>query len=128
MNDSSGFAVLAQAFDQDPACAAIYVDEAGVIRSWNRAAEAMFGHAAEHAIGSRADLIVPGELHAVHWHGFDRAVATDWPGSEGWGEIAPLHRQGNTVPLEVNLLPIRSATGPGLAGILALFRQPAARA
>jgi PAS domain S-box-containing protein len=54
--------------------AIIFADCAGVIRLWNRAAEAMFGHGAADAIGQTLDLIVPEPYRIAHWAGFSRAV------------------------------------------------------
>jgi PAS domain S-box-containing protein len=54
--------------------AIIFADCAGVIRLWNRAAEAMFGHGAAEAIGQTLDLIVPEPYRVAHWAGFSRAV------------------------------------------------------
>ena len=36
----------------------------GIIRSWNRGAEQMFGYSAAEAIGQHIKLIIPPELHA----------------------------------------------------------------
>jgi PAS domain S-box-containing protein len=54
--------------------AIILADCAGVIRLWNRAAEAMFGHGAAEAIGYTLDLIVPERYRVAHWAGFSHAV------------------------------------------------------
>jgi PAS domain S-box-containing protein len=54
--------------------AVIYADRDGVIRRWNRAAEAMFGFAASEALGRSLDLVIPERLQAAHWRGFDAAM------------------------------------------------------
>ena len=54
--------------------AIILADCDGVIRLWNRAAEAMFGYGAAEAIGQTLDLIVPEPYRVAHWAGFSRAV------------------------------------------------------
>lgn len=113
---------LAEAIAGDPACAAIFVDATGTIRSWSSAAEAIFGHSAEAAIGSRADIIVPGPLRDVHWAGFGEAMRSSWRGAPGWGPIEPLHKSGELLALEVFLTRVNSGTqAPG--GVLAMFRQ-----
>ena len=54
--------------------AIILADRAGVIRVWNQAAEALFGHRAAEAVGHTLDLIVPEPYRPAHWAGFSRAV------------------------------------------------------
>ncbi len=54
--------------------AVIFADRTGTIRRWNRAAAALFGFAAEEALGQSLDLIVPDHLRAAHWRGFDAAM------------------------------------------------------
>src|SRR4051794_21220801 len=39
--------------------ALIFADREGVIRVWNRAAEAMFGRSAQESVGESLDLIIP---------------------------------------------------------------------
>ena len=67
MSDMYGASALAAAFAGNQTCAAVYVDVSGTIRSWNRAAESLFGHSASEAIGRRADLIVPPSHRDMHW-------------------------------------------------------------
>jgi PAS domain S-box-containing protein len=120
MSDMYGSSALASAFAEDRNCAAIYVDVSGTIRSWNRAAETLFGYPANEAIGRRADLIVPEPLRDMHWAGFDRAIHSPWPGSSAWGPIEPLHRDGYLLVLEVFLVALHTSAPAG--GLLALFR------
>lgn len=62
-------ALIAQSPD-----AVIYADLDGVIREWNAAAERIFGHEAEAAIGQNLDLIVPEDFRERHWAGWERAM------------------------------------------------------
>jgi len=121
MFDAYGIDALSSAIAPNSRLAAIFVDAGGTIRSWNRGAEVLFGHTAAEAIGRRADLIVPEPLRDAHWSGFDRAVRSSWRGSAGWDPIAPQHRNGEPVAVEVLLLPI-ARTENALQGVLALFR------
>lgn len=54
--------------------AVIVADTDGRIIQWNDAAETLFGHPAEDAIGRSLDLIVPTHLRDAHWAGFARAM------------------------------------------------------
>ncbi len=55
--------------------AMIFADLQGVIRTWNAAAERIFGHAATTAVGQSLDIIIPEQLREQHWAGYDRALA-----------------------------------------------------
>ncbi len=55
--------------------AIIFADCDGTIRVWNASAVALFGYAAEEAIGRSLDLIIPEHLRRAHWKGFHRAIA-----------------------------------------------------
>ncbi|MBI4168515.1 MAG: PAS domain S-box protein [Acidobacteria bacterium] len=47
---------------QDAGEAVISLDTRGIIRSWNRAAEAIYGYRAEEMVGQRVDRLVPPDL------------------------------------------------------------------
>lgn len=55
--------------------AIIFSDVEGVIRTWNAAAERIFGFSADEAIGESLDIIIPERFRDAHWKGFDRALA-----------------------------------------------------
>jgi PAS domain S-box-containing protein len=56
--------------------ALVVADPQGVIRYWNDAAERLFGHAREEAVGASLDLLVPERFKGAHDAGFARAVAS----------------------------------------------------
>jgi len=56
--------------------ALVVADPQGVIRYWNGAAERLFGHAQEEAVGASLDLLVPERFKGAHDAGFARAVAS----------------------------------------------------
>jgi PAS domain S-box-containing protein len=74
MNAESNAVDAAILVDQAPD-AIIYAGRDGVIQVWNPAAERIFGHAAEAAIGQTLDIIIPESLREAHWTGYDRALA-----------------------------------------------------
>jgi len=55
--------------------ALIFADREGAIRLWNARAKAIFGYAADEAIGRSLDLIIPEKLRAAHWRGYRQAIA-----------------------------------------------------
>jgi PAS domain S-box-containing protein len=56
--------------------ALVVADLQGVIRYWNDAAQVLFGHSREEALGASLDLIVPERFKAAHDAGFARAIAS----------------------------------------------------
>jgi PAS domain-containing protein len=63
--------------------AVVMADVAGVIRFWSKGAEAIFGYAADQAIGQTLDLVVPPEFREAHWSGFKRAMDKGSAQSDG---------------------------------------------
>jgi len=55
--------------------AIIFADCDGLIRLWNLAAEAVFGHAAQDVVGESLDIIIPERFRRAHWDGYHRALA-----------------------------------------------------
>ncbi|HSW08903.1 PAS domain-containing protein [Aquabacterium sp.] len=64
-------AVVAAVGDAIVAC-----DAQGRITVWNAAAERMFGHTPEEALGNSLDIIIPERLRKRHWEGYDKTMAT----------------------------------------------------
>jgi len=64
-------ALLATASD-----AIIATDHVGIINFWNPGAVRIFDFTAEEAIGRSLDLIIPENLRARHWTGFNRVMQT----------------------------------------------------
>jgi len=124
MKDSSEAVEFYAAFARSPHPAALFADTEGYVRFWNVGAERLFGHMASEAVGPRVDLIVPISLREAHWTGFNRALASsNWRGSQDWGSVPALHRNGEQITLEVFLFQIQKANG-SIGGVLALFRAP----
>ena len=104
-------------------CAIVYADGEGHIGFWNAGAEALFGHSSAEVSEKRVDLIVPEEYRAMHWAGFNRTIGSTWRGSEAWGPIEGLHKNGSRVALEVLLIPVQEED-QRVKGVLAMFRAP----
>ena len=64
---------LAILVEQSPD-ATIFADLDGIIRTWNLAAERIFGWTQGSAIGQRLDIIIPESLRERHWVGYARAL------------------------------------------------------
>ncbi|HVK98867.1 MAG TPA: CHASE domain-containing protein, partial [Dongiaceae bacterium] len=81
----------------------------GVVTSWNKAAERIFGYSAEEAIGrSLAHLVVPRDL----WHEEDDILARVGRGEQITNfTTRRQHRDGGFLDVSVTVSPIRDASG-----------------
>jgi len=56
--------------------AILICDSAGMVRSWNAAAERVFGFGTTEAVGASVELIIPERLRARHWAGWEETMRT----------------------------------------------------
>ena len=97
----------------------------GVIRFWNDAAQAAFGHSAERAIGQTLDLIVPPEFQDAHWIGFRRAIASGAAEAEGQISPFPVHlASGEVETRQARLTLIREPDGQVIAAMVVFAQHP----
>jgi len=85
--------------------AVVFADTKGVIQYWNRGAEELFGWQAADALGQSMDLIIPENLRARHWEGYDRVMAG---GESRYGrhellKVPALRADGSRVSVEFTL-------------------------
>ena len=103
--------------------AVVLADCAGVIRLWNRMAEAMFGHGAAEAIGQTLDLIVPEPYRVAHWAGFSHAIEQGrFAGDDVLLTSRALTKDGRTIAVELSAAIVRSPAGQ-VRGIMAIGRD-----
>jgi PAS domain S-box-containing protein len=104
--------------------AIVIVDTSGNIRLWSAGAAAIFGHAAEEAIGRPVDLIIPAEHRDEHWSGFRTAMSTGVAKYDGQVMDLPvLPRDGDVVVLKTQLCFLRNARGQAI-GAMAILEAP----
>ncbi|MBU6504457.1 MAG: PAS domain S-box protein [Betaproteobacteria bacterium] len=107
--------------------AMIYADRSGLIRFWNRAAESLFGHAAEQALGQSLDLIIPERLRAAHWAGYQRALSSGEMRHAGKAMTTrAVHRDGSKLYVELSFGLLKDNSGQVL-GSLAIGRDVTAQ-
>jgi len=105
----------------EPAAALVFAEPSGVVRTWNAAAESLFGHSATEAIGQTLDLIVPPEYRERHWAGFRAAMAAgDGNIDHSSFNIPALHRDGTVMRVAVRLLVVHDSRNR-VAGAMAVF-------
>jgi PAS domain S-box-containing protein len=107
--------------------AVIVADPDGVICFWNPAAERMFGHSREDALGQTLDIIVPDKLRERHWDGYRRVMQT---GQTQYGArtlaVPAMRQDGTRISVEFTVALLRD-TGGALVGIGAILRDVTAR-
>lgn len=107
--------------------AVILADPAGLIRFWNGAAEAMFGHSSDAAVGQSLDLIIPERLRERHWDGYMRTMSS---GETKYGRntlaVPALRADGTRISIEFTVALLRDANG-GVRSIAAIIRDVTAR-
>lgn len=102
--------------------AVIFANTDGVITVWNAAAERVFGHSAEKAIGQNLDLIIPEQFRDAHWKGFDRALGDGV--TKFVGQVLPtraLRADGETIYVELGFAIIKA--GGVVVGAVATARD-----
>ena len=122
-DDSAASAVEGDSILEQIADAIVYSDRSGTIRRWNRAAEALFGHAAEDALGRSLDLIIPEQLRAAHWRGFNAAVASGVTRLDGRPALTrAVHKSGRRLYVEMSFALVRNGVGE-IVGSVAVARD-----
>jgi diguanylate cyclase (GGDEF)-like protein/PAS domain S-box-containing protein len=86
------------------ATAAVCAGADNLILSWNTAAEQLFGHSAEHAVGQPLSIIIPERLRAAHDAGLARAVQAGQARLAGHSvDVMALHANGTEIPVDLSL-------------------------
>src|SRR5690606_10752493 len=102
----------------------LLADDEGVIRMWNAGCERIFGFSAEEAIGQSLDIIIPENLRARHWEGYEQTMRT---GKTRYGAgdllgVPALRKDGHRISVEFSIVPFRNSDGR-LVGIGAVMRD-----
>jgi two-component system, cell cycle sensor histidine kinase and response regulator CckA len=85
--------------------AVVMMDSGGLIVSWNRRAEALFGWARDEVVGRPlSELIIPGRYREAHTRGLARFLATgEGPVIGRRIELSALRRDGSEFPIELTV-------------------------
>ncbi len=121
------FTWLSQQIVEENSDAILFADREGIIRLWNKGAEAMFGYTAAEAEGNSLDLIIPENLRGRHWEGYHKVMGS---GETRYGTellSAPgIRRDGTRLSLEFSMVIVRDEDGSVL-GTGAIIRDITAR-
>lgn len=104
--------------------ALIVSDADGLIRFWNAAATRIFGFEEIEALGQSLDIIVPENLRARHWAGYDETMKT---GQTRYGAgdllaVPAICKDGRRISVQFSILPLTGADG-NLTAIAAILRD-----
>ncbi|MCY7317873.1 MAG: PAS domain S-box protein [Ramlibacter sp.] len=107
--------------------AVIAADPAGAIILWNPAAERMFGHTEEQALGKSLDIIIPQRQQQRHWDGYHKTMAT---GQTRYGHdvlrVPAVHKDGHTLSIAFTVAMLHSPDGK-VSAIVAVVRDESKR-
>jgi PAS domain S-box-containing protein len=117
------FASLAAAVLEQVADAVVCADPGGKIVLWNAAAAALFGYAAQQALGQSLDLIIPEHLQKSHWHGFDAAIKSGLMRLAGRPTLTRArHQSGRKLYVEMTFALVKQPDG-SVRGAVAMARD-----
>ena len=99
-HDNHGEAGAVRAIMDSAVDAIVTVDERGVMRSFNRAAERLFGYSRQEAVGQPISLLMPEPHRSRHQQYIERYLATGEARIIGIGrEVEAARKDGATVPV-----------------------------
>jgi PAS domain S-box-containing protein len=99
--------------------AIVSADSDGVVRTWSKSAERMFGWRAEEAVGGPLTVIIPPRLRASHQQGLARVRQTGHSELAGSVvELVALRRDGSEFPVELSIGIWQSKQGLWFSGVL----------
>lgn len=104
--------------------AIVTADCRGTIRTWNDAAERIFGYTAEEAIGRSLEMIIPERFRGLHRAGMKRI--TDGHAGRVIGstvEVAGICKDGSEIPVELSLATWMEGDERLFTGILRDIRE-----
>ena len=110
---------MVQALMDTAVDAIITVDEQGVIRSFNQAAERLFGYRPQEAVGQPISLLMPEPHRARHQQYIERYLATREPHIIGIGrEVQAQRKDGSLLPAYLAVSEFEVAGKRRFAGVL----------
>jgi PAS domain S-box-containing protein len=116
-----------EAFVQTAGDAIVAAGADGSIILWNHAAERIFGHTEEEALGRSLDLIIPERLRLRHWEGYRKVMAT---GETRYGadilRVPALHKDGRRLSIAFTVALLYSAARE-VQAIVAIIRDETSR-
>ena len=99
--------------------AIVLCNSRGIIISFNKAAEIIFGYKEEEVLGKQLEIIIPLEYREAHRKGIDRYLRTKEPHVIGrMVELKGLRKNNEEFPLELSLSALKKGDETYFSGIL----------
>ncbi|WP_038250075.1 PAS domain S-box protein [Ghiorsea bivora] len=95
----------------------ITIDHHGIIQSFNRAAEHIFGYSASEVIGKNVKILMPESFRSQHDDYIQRATETERLGVLH-RQLVGLRRDGSTFPIDLSISEVRSDEQHSFVGIV----------
>lgn len=107
---------------------AIMISDAnGAITFWNPAAERMFGHTQNEALGKSLDIIIPQRQQQRHWDGYQKTMAT---GQTKYGHdvlrVPAVHKDGHILSIAFTVALLHSSDQK-VSAMVAVIRDETSR-
>jgi PAS domain S-box-containing protein len=122
MGDSTSQSWLYQHIAEETSIAIIFGDREGVIRFWNKGAEAVFGWSGAEASGKSMDIIIPEKHRAQHREGYAHVMRT---GVTKYGSkplaVPALTKDGRRISIEFFISLPRDTSGQLLGAVAAII-------
>ena len=97
----------------------VTIDEKSVIKTFNPAAEKIFGYSAEQAIGQNVMILMPEPIRSRHQGYVERYLRTGEEKIIGrTREVPGLHKDGQQIELEISISVFKDGEHPVFTGIL----------
>lgn len=119
---TSGSDIARLVLDQAPD-AIIVAGTDGAILEWNSAAEQIFGHSREEAMGQSLDLIIPERFREAHWRAYDAALESGKTKLKGKAmPTRSMRKDGETIYVELSFGVVLDNAGASI-GAMAVARD-----
>ena len=119
---------LAERILDQVADAVICANHSGTVIRWNHACSALFGYSAEEALGQSIELIIPENLRAAHWGGFDAAMTKGATKLAGRPTLTQaVHKSGRRLYVEMSFAIVKGDAESDVLGAVAVARDVTVR-
>lgn len=97
----------------------VVIDGSGIVRSFNQAAELVFGYAAAEVVGANVRMLMPAPYRDEHDGYIARYLDTHEPKVIGTGrQVVGLRKSGETFPMRLAVTAVRGAAAPTFIGLV----------
>jgi two-component system NtrC family sensor kinase len=97
----------------------VTIDTAGIIQTFNLAAERIFGYKAEEVLGSNVSILMPSPYDKLHDEYISKYLATGVSNSIGvTRRLQALRKDGSTIPINLTLSEVQLDDGVSFTGVM----------